>query len=99
MIWYTLMEHSKWEIELRGQKMSPVHLPPASTPFVGRARELEHIVGLLTRPSCRLLTLVGAGGIGKTRLALQVATSQQAHFVDGVAFVALTSIDAPDFVP
>jgi predicted ATPase len=79
--------------------MRPAQVPPPSTPFIGRDRELEQIAGLLTRPSCRLLTLVGAGGIGKTRLALQVATSQQAHFVDGVAFVALTSIDSPDFLP
>jgi predicted ATPase/DNA-binding CsgD family transcriptional regulator len=79
--------------------MSPADATPVSTPFIGRDRELEQIAGLSTRPSCRLLTLVGAGGIGKTRLALQVATSQQAHFVDGIAFVALTSIDSPDFLP
>jgi predicted ribonuclease YlaK len=72
---------------------------PVSTPFFGRDRELEQMAGLLTRRSCRLLTLVGAGGIGKTRLALQVATAQQAHFVDGVVFVALASIDSPDFLP
>ena len=79
--------------------MSPAQVPLPSTPFIGRDRELEQIAGLLTRPSCRLLTLVGAGGIGKTRLALQVATRAQAHFVDGVVFVALTSIDSPDFLP
>jgi predicted ATPase/DNA-binding CsgD family transcriptional regulator len=71
---------------------------PLSTPFFGRDRELEQIAGLLTRPSCRLLTLVGAGGIGKTRLALQVATCQQTHFGDGVVLVALASIDSPEFL-
>src|SRR5438045_2307332 len=79
--------------------MSPAHLPQPSTAFIGRDRELEQIVGLLTDPTCRLLTLVGSGGIGKTRLALQVTTNQQVHFVDGVSFVALTSIDSPDFLP
>ncbi|GHO60558.1 LuxR C-terminal-related transcriptional regulator [Ktedonobacter robiniae] len=79
--------------------MSPAHLPQPSTAFIGRDRELKQIAGLLTDPTCQLLTLVGSGGIGKTRLALQVATSQQVHFVDGVSFVALTSIDSPDFLP
>jgi predicted ATPase/DNA-binding CsgD family transcriptional regulator len=78
--------------------MSPAHLPQPSTAFIGRDRELEQIAGLLTDPTCRLLTLVGSGGIGKTRLALQVAISQQVYFVDGVSFVALTSIDSPDFL-
>ncbi|HET8842407.1 MAG TPA: NB-ARC domain-containing protein, partial [Ktedonobacteraceae bacterium] len=79
--------------------MSPAHLPQPSTAFIGRNCELEQIAALLTDPNCQLLTLVGPGGIGKTRLALQVATNQQLHFVDGVSFIALTSIDSPDFLP
>ncbi len=49
------------------------NLPPVSTPFVGRQDELAEITRLLTDPTCRLLTLVGPGGIGKTRLALEAA--------------------------
>jgi predicted ATPase/DNA-binding SARP family transcriptional activator len=50
----------------------PQNLPPQPTPFVGRATELAAITRTLGDPGCRLLTLVGPGGIGKTRLALQV---------------------------
>lgn len=49
------------------------NLPPQPTPFIGRARELMEVVRCLQAPECRLLTLVGPGGIGKTRLALQAA--------------------------
>lgn len=48
-------------------------LPRPPTPFVGRLAEISHVVGTLNRPDCRLLTLVGAGGVGKTRLAVEVA--------------------------
>lgn len=57
-------------------------LPQPLTPFVGRARELAEIGRLLADPDCRLLTLVGPGGIGKTRLALAAAAGQTAVFVE-----------------
>src|SRR5690348_4250897 len=49
----------------------PHNLPTQLTPFIGRSDELTQIAERLADPNCRLLTLVGAGGIGKTRLALQ----------------------------
>ena len=52
------------------------HLPPYPTPFVGRQDELAQISALLADPACRLLTLVGPGGIGKTRLAVEAARQQ-----------------------
>ncbi|MEO8611841.1 MAG: LuxR C-terminal-related transcriptional regulator [Chloroflexota bacterium] len=79
------------------QRMSVSHWSQQATVFVGRDRELGEIAGLLADPTCRLLTLVGPGGIGKTSLALQ-ATSQQPHFEDDVAFVALSPITSPDFL-
>jgi predicted ATPase/DNA-binding CsgD family transcriptional regulator len=79
--------------------MSPANLPQQATTFMGRDRELSEIAGFLADPTCRLLTLVGSGGIGKTRLALQTATSQQPYFADGAAFVALTALESPDFLP
>ena len=70
--------------------------PPPETFFVGRDRELAEITLLLTSPSCRLLTLVGPGGIGKTRLALE--TARQLKFANGVHFVALQPLSSPDFI-
>src|SRR5262245_46627776 len=52
------------------------NLPSQPTPFIGRKSELAQIAGRLNDPACRLLTLVGAGGIGKTRLALRAASDQ-----------------------
>lgn len=66
-------------------------LPPQLTPFVGRERELTKLAQLLADPQCRVLTLVGPGGIGKTRLALQTAQGQRAAFAQGTAFVPLAS--------
>ena len=52
----------------------PHNLPAPQTSFIGRQKELAQIASLLRDPACRLLTLVGPGGIGKTRLALQAAS-------------------------
>jgi predicted ATPase/DNA-binding CsgD family transcriptional regulator len=74
------------------------HLPLQPTPFVGRADELAEIATLLADPACRLLTLVGPGGVGKTRLALQAAADAQSHFADGVRFVALQPVTSTEFL-
>lgn len=70
-------------------------LPYPLTSFVGRQRELMEVADLLTLPQCRLVTLLGPGGIGKTRLALEVAKRQQAHFADGAIFVSLQALNTP----
>jgi len=77
-------------------KLDSLALPSQPTSFVGRANELAEIDALLGDPACRLLTLVGPGGIGKTRLALQVATHQIEKFHDGVIFVGLAPVSAPN---
>src|SRR6185295_14211470 len=74
-------------------------LPLQATPFIGREAELAQIAQLLNDPACRLLTLVGSGGIGKTRLALQAVANQPAHFPQGVHFVSLTPVASPDLIP
>jgi predicted ATPase/DNA-binding CsgD family transcriptional regulator len=71
-------------------------LPAQPTPFVGRAAELHDIHRLLDDPTCRLLTLLGPGGMGKTRLALEAAGS--ADFTDGVFFVPLQAVSAPEYI-
>ena len=70
------------------------NLPPQPTSFIGRDAEIDRIRTLLTDPSCRLLTLVGPGGIGKTRLAIQTAAGLIDHFAEGVYFAPLQGIDA-----
>ncbi|MQB00902.1 MAG: hypothetical protein GEU78_11530 [Actinobacteria bacterium] len=67
------------------------NLPAGLTPFVGRTRELEEVTELLD--SCRILTLTGPGGTGKTRLSLAVAENSLSKFVDGVFIVFLAAVD------
>ena len=67
-------------------------LPVPPTPLLGRRREVEEISGLLGRKMCRLFTLTGTGGVGKTRLALQAARETAGLFRDGVVFVALAPL-------
>lgn len=74
----------------------PHTLPPQPTPFVGREAELAEIGRLLTETECRLLTLTGAGGMGKTRLALQAAAEHLDTFADGVFFVPLAALTSTD---
>ncbi len=86
---------------IRAVGETPRHnLPPHPTPFVGRTEELTEIHQLLLNSDCRLLTLVGTGGMGKTRLALQAA--EQAHrrglFLHGVFFVPLVGVDSVTLV-
>ena len=72
------------------------NLPYAATSFVGRQQELTDLLGLLARPDCRLVSLVGPGGMGKTRLALEAARTlveqPSPAFNDGVFLIALADI-------
>ncbi|MBV7329791.1 tetratricopeptide repeat protein, partial [Chloroflexi bacterium TSY] len=84
----------------RASSPKPIHLPthnlPAqSTPFVGRQRELAETLLRLQQPACRLLTLLGSGGMGKSRLALQAARV----FIDATTAGAVQTIDQTTIDP
>ena len=74
------------------------NLPAPRTSFVGRADELVSIDHMLDEPDCRLLTLVGPGGVGKTRLALEAAARRIDRYQHGVHFVPLVGVPAPDLL-
>jgi predicted ATPase/DNA-binding SARP family transcriptional activator len=74
------------------------NLPVPLTPFVGREAELAEIQARLGDPTCRLLTLVGPGGCGKTRLALVAAEAQIDSYPHGVFFVSLAPLDSVDSI-
>ena len=73
-------------------------LPAQPTPFIGREGEIAALRDLLLDPETRLLTLTGPGGMGKTRLALQVAAAVRDRFLGGVIFVDLGTIADPDLL-
>ncbi|CAG0936379.1 partial Putative HTH-type transcriptional regulator, partial [Thermoflexales bacterium] len=73
------------------------NLPASLTTFVGRQMELAHIRERINQPHDRLVTLVGPGGIGKTRLAVQAAQNEVGNFRDGVCFVSLAAVAASEF--
>jgi predicted ATPase len=73
-------------------------LPAPLTSFVGREREVESLATLLRRPDVRLLTLTGAGGIGKTRLVLRVVEHIRDDLEHGVMFIPLGPVRDPDLV-
>ena len=74
----------------------PPPLPP--TPLVGRDEDVAHAIDLLMRDDVRLVTLSGPGGIGKSRLAIEIASRLHAEFAGGVVFTRLASITEPDLV-
>src|SRR5918998_2546871 len=93
------------------QPPAPVHLPLAAwhlmppgrprplSSLVGREREAAAVRDLILRDGERLVTLVGPGGVGKTRLSLRVAEEIAAEFADGAVFVPLAAVTDPDLVP
>ena len=84
---------------LKSLDWRPHNLPAQPTPLIGREIEVAALRDLLAAPGTRLVTLTGAGGSGKTRLALQVAAEAQDAFPDGVWWAPLAGISDPALVP
>ncbi|MBA2596008.1 MAG: hypothetical protein H0V00_05210 [Chloroflexia bacterium] len=80
----------------RGHVAAPFPAPLSA--LVGREREIGDVTALLRRPDIRLLTLVGPGGVGKTRLALEIAAAAEGDFADGAVLVALAAVPDPALV-
>ncbi len=76
----------------------PSNIPVQRTRFVGREKEVDAAKELLLRPDVRLVTVTGPGGIGKTRLAVEVATGLVQHFVGGIHFVPLSPLLDPGLI-
>ncbi len=77
---------------------SSVHLPPQPTPFIGREAEIASIQELLEREEVRLLTVIGPGGVGKTRITIEIAAHLADRFPDGVWFVGLSALRDADLL-
>jgi predicted ATPase/transcriptional regulator with XRE-family HTH domain len=76
-----------------------VRLPLPATALIGRQRECNDLARLLVEEGCRLVSLVGPGGMGKSRLALHMAHALAAHFRQGAVFVPLAFVDNPADLP
>jgi predicted ATPase/class 3 adenylate cyclase/uncharacterized protein HemY len=98
---YTLLHPQLAQQEFPPLRTLSVHahnLPRQSSPFVGRERELAELHRRMKDSGLRLLTLVGPGGMGKTRLAIQLTAEEIAAYRHGVYFVPLAAVSHPDSV-
>src|SRR5512138_514997 len=93
-------EEAPWRVATPALPQPPrSNLPATFTSLIGRDKDIAAVQGYLTNPDIRLVTLIGAPGIGKTRLSIASASKSLADFPDGVFFVALAPVDQPSLIP
>jgi predicted ATPase/transcriptional regulator with XRE-family HTH domain len=78
--------------------LNPTNIPRPAYTLVGREVELATLSRLFSEPQCRLLTITGHGGVGKTRLAIEFATTQRSQFPSGIFYVSLGPLNSPDLI-
>ena len=88
--------YERIRLAMRGARHN---LPALTTGFVGRENELAELLRLLASPTSRLVTLLGPGGVGKTRLALEAAAAAEPAFLNGVWLAQLAGVDNPAALP
>lgn len=93
-------EEAPWR-DLPSEQPQPPrsNIPAAFTSLIGRDKDIAAVRDYLTNPDIRLVTLIGAPGIGKTRLSIASASKSLADFPDGIFFVALAALDQPSLIP
>ena len=89
---------SRFETPTPSLQKAKHNLPTQPTLFVGRQAELTELARLLNDPSTRLVTILGAGGMGKTRLSLEAGKAQLDKYPNGVYFVSLAPLDSTDAI-
>jgi non-specific serine/threonine protein kinase len=93
-------EEAPWRIPTKALEKPPrSNLPATFTSLIGRDKDIAAVKDYLTNPDIRLVTLIGPGGIGKTRLSIASASKSLADFPDGIFFVALAPLDQPSLLP
>src|SRR5918993_4417633 len=93
-------EEAPWRVSTPEIPQHPrSNLPATFTSLIGRDNDIAAVHDYLTHPDIRLVTLIGAPGIGKTRLSIASASKSLAEFSDGVFFVALAPLDQPSLIP
>jgi transcriptional regulator with XRE-family HTH domain len=93
-------EEAPWRVSTPEIPQQPrSNLPATFTSLIGRDKDIAAVQDYLTNPDIRLVTLIGPGGIGKTRLSIASASKSLADFPDGIFFVALAPLDQPSLIP
>lgn len=93
-------EEAPWRVSTPALPQQPrSNIPGTFTSLIGRDQDIGIVQDYLTNPNIRLVTLIGAPGIGKTRLSIAAARASLAEFSDGVFFVGLAALDQPSLIP